>query len=102
MVSCTLRSFSASFSCSVWAKKNFFIFIDLPNRSAWGSKRANFYHTDFVDKDHGRFQGSDAEEAEEEEREAKELQAKLTRELTDDDFGLAEAMESLVIFLHQL
>ncbi|OQV15174.1 putative Something about silencing protein 10 [Hypsibius exemplaris] len=68
---------------------------DLPNRSAWGSKRANFYHTDFVDKDHGRFQGSDAEEAEEEEREAKELQAKLTKELTSDDFGFGEAMDTL-------
>ncbi|XP_055337227.1 something about silencing protein 10-like [Paramacrobiotus metropolitanus] len=60
----------------------------LPNRSAWGTKRSAYYQTDFVDKDHGKFLGSDAEEAEEEEREARELRAKMTAELTEDDFGL--------------
>lgn len=73
-----------------------FPFTGLPSRSAWGSKRSNYYNTDFVDKDHGRFQGSDAEEAEEEEREARELQAKIASELSQEDFWLDELEKTTV------
>lgn len=65
-----------------------FFSLGIPSRIAWGSKRSTYYKTDFVDKDHGKFIGSDAEEAEEEEREARELQAKFAADLADEDFGI--------------
>lgn len=70
---------------------------DLPSASAWGKKRAAFYHADYVDQDYGGFSGSDADMAEEEEEEAKRIQKETASSLRAEDFMLDEVLKFLFV-----
>uniref|UniRef100_A0A1B6CGF7 Sas10 C-terminal domain-containing protein n=1 Tax=Clastoptera arizonana TaxID=38151 RepID=A0A1B6CGF7_9HEMI len=61
---------------------------NLPNTKAWGSKRKNFYNTDYIDQDYGGFSKAEEEEAAlMEEKEARAIQNRLTAELDESDFS---------------
>ncbi|BES99856.1 Something about silencing protein [Nesidiocoris tenuis] len=59
---------------------------DLPNSKAWGSKKQDYYNTDYVDQDYLGF--DDEENALMEEREASQIQKRLLTELEGADFTL--------------
>ncbi|KAF6198540.1 hypothetical protein GE061_008288 [Apolygus lucorum] len=65
----------------------------LPSSKAWGSKKHDYYSTDYVDQDYLGF--DDEEAALMEEREANEIQKRLLAELEGADFtlGLLESVE---------
>uniref|UniRef100_A0A0A9Y5B6 Something about silencing protein 10 n=1 Tax=Lygus hesperus TaxID=30085 RepID=A0A0A9Y5B6_LYGHE len=65
----------------------------LPSSKAWGSKKRDYYSTDYVDQDYLDF--DDEEAALMEEREANEIQKRLLAELEGADFtlGLLESVE---------
>uniref|UniRef100_A0A2S2R6H5 Something about silencing protein 10 n=1 Tax=Sipha flava TaxID=143950 RepID=A0A2S2R6H5_9HEMI len=55
---------------------------DLPNDKAWGQLRNSFYNTDYLDKDHGGFEGEEDEEtAKMEEEEARRIHQRMMSEL---------------------
>ncbi|VVC25892.1 Sas10/Utp3/C1D,Sas10 C-terminal domain [Cinara cedri] len=59
---------------------------DLPNDKAWGKLRKSFYHTDYLDKDHGGFEGEEDEEtAKMEEEEARKIHQRMMAELENVD-----------------
>ncbi|KAK9501110.1 hypothetical protein O3M35_002217 [Rhynocoris fuscipes] len=65
----------------------------LPDSKAWGSKRKNYYNTDYVDKDYLGF--DDEEAALTEEQEAKAIQQRLLTQIEGADFtmGLLDKVE---------
>ncbi|XP_050534378.1 something about silencing protein 10 [Daktulosphaira vitifoliae] len=61
---------------------------DLPNDKAWGQLRKSFYNTDYLDKDHGGFEGEDDEEtAKMEEEEARKIHQRMMSELENIDLN---------------
>lgn len=61
---------------------------NLPDPKAWGKRRKDFYHTDYVDEDYGGFTRAEEEEAALlEEKEARVIQDRLLAELDDTDFS---------------
>lgn len=61
---------------------------NLPDPKAWGKRRKDFYHTDYVDEDYGGFTRAEEEEAALlEEKEARVIQERLLAELDDTDFS---------------
>ncbi|KAL4091026.1 hypothetical protein QTP88_025768 [Uroleucon formosanum] len=59
---------------------------DLPNDKAWGQLRRSFYNTDYLDKDHGGFEGEEDEEtAKMEEEEARKIHQRMMSELENVD-----------------
>lgn len=61
---------------------------NLPDSKAWGKRRKDFYHTDYVDEDYGGFTRAEEEEAALlEEKEARVIQDRLLAELEDTDFS---------------
>lgn len=61
---------------------------DIPDSRAWGSKRRNFYSTDFVDADYSAYSTQEQELAEQEETEARAIQLRLAKQLEESDFAL--------------
>ncbi|KAH8368129.1 hypothetical protein KR084_007488 [Drosophila pseudotakahashii] len=61
---------------------------DLPNTMDWGSKRSTYYNTDFVDQDYSSYNAQEEEEARAEEEEAKKIQLRLAKRLSEADFQL--------------
>lgn len=61
---------------------------DIPDSRAWGSKRRNFYSTDFVDTDYDAYSTREQELAEQEETEARAIQQRLAKQLEESDFAL--------------
>lgn len=60
----------------------------IPDSRAWGSKRRNFYSTDFVDADYSSYNTKEQELAEQEETEARAIQQRLAKQLEESDFAL--------------
>ncbi|XP_053659732.1 something about silencing protein 10 [Anopheles marshallii] len=60
----------------------------LPDRSAWGSKAGAFYGTGYKDRDYDTLTAQEEELARLEEEEAMEMQKRLTKGMTDEDFAL--------------
>ncbi|KAH8409274.1 hypothetical protein KR009_011680 [Drosophila setifemur] len=63
---------------------------DLPNTMDWGSKRSTYYNTDFVDQDYSSYNAQEEEQARAEEEEAKKIQIRLAKRLSEADFQLDE------------
>ncbi|XP_039496675.1 something about silencing protein 10 [Drosophila santomea] len=61
---------------------------DLPNTMDWGSKRSTYYNTDFVDQDYSSYNAQEEEQALAEEEEAKKIQLRLAKRLSEADFQL--------------
>ncbi|XP_017022661.1 something about silencing protein 10 [Drosophila kikkawai] len=61
---------------------------DLPNTMDWGSKRSTYYNTDFVDQDYSSYNAQEEEQARAEEEEAKKIQLRLAKRLSEADFQL--------------
>ncbi|KAH8329992.1 hypothetical protein KR067_012652 [Drosophila pandora] len=61
---------------------------DLPNTMDWGSKRSTYYNTDFVDQDYSSYNAQEEELARAEEDEAKKIQLRLAKRLSEADFQL--------------
>ncbi|KAI8035415.1 something about silencing protein 10 [Drosophila gunungcola] len=61
---------------------------DLPNTMDWGSKRSTYYNTDFVDQDYSSYNAQEEEQARAEEEEAKKIQLRLAKRLSEQDFQL--------------
>ncbi|XP_050429532.1 something about silencing protein 10 isoform X2 [Adelges cooleyi] len=74
---------------------------DLPNDKAWGQLRKSFYNTDYLDKDHGGFEGEEDEEtAKMEEEEARKIHQRMMSELENVDlnnelFGSTKNVENV-------
>lgn len=61
---------------------------DLPNTMDWGSKRSTYYNTDFVDQDYSSYNAQEEEQARAEEEEAKKIQLRLAKRMSEADFQL--------------
>ncbi|XP_071807811.1 something about silencing protein 10-like [Asterias amurensis] len=67
----------------------------IPDAKAWGKKKKEFYHTDYVDDDLPGVSGSEEEEAQdEEEREALAIQQRMSQMMQETDFDLQLFQES--------
>ncbi|KAM6927212.1 something about silencing protein 10 [Xenentodon cancila] len=60
---------------------------DLPNDMAWGTKKKNFYNSDYV-APKGKLQEELEAEEQEEEEEAKNIQQRLAANLSEEDYDL--------------
>lgn len=70
---------------------------DLPNDKAWGQLRRSFYNTDYLDKDHGGFEGEEDEEtAKMEEEEARKIHQRMMSELENVDLDSELFIETKV------
>ncbi|XP_058062816.1 something about silencing protein 10 [Anopheles bellator] len=58
----------------------------LPDRKAWGSKASAFYGTGYADRDYDSLTAQEEELALLEEQEAKEIQKRLMKDMTEADF----------------
>uniref|UniRef100_A0A182QUG3 Sas10 C-terminal domain-containing protein n=1 Tax=Anopheles farauti TaxID=69004 RepID=A0A182QUG3_9DIPT len=65
---------------------------DLPDRYAWGSKSGAFYGTGYKDQDYDTITAQEEELARLEEEEAMEMQKRLTKGMTEEDFMLDDLM----------
>ncbi|XP_050069749.1 something about silencing protein 10 [Anopheles maculipalpis] len=61
---------------------------DLPDRYAWGSKSGAYYGTGYKDRDYDTLTAQEEELARLEEEEAMEMQKRLIKGMTDEDFAL--------------
>ncbi|KAH8236164.1 hypothetical protein KR026_000192 [Drosophila bipectinata] len=61
---------------------------DLPNTMDWGTKRSTYYNTDFVDQDYSSYNAQEEDLARAEEDEAKRIQLRLAKRLSEADFQL--------------
>uniref|UniRef100_A0A182VYK2 Sas10 C-terminal domain-containing protein n=1 Tax=Anopheles minimus TaxID=112268 RepID=A0A182VYK2_9DIPT len=61
---------------------------DLPDRNAWGSKAGAYYGTGYKDRDYDTLTAQEEELARLEEEEAMEMQKRLMKGMTEEDFGL--------------
>ncbi|XP_049285236.1 something about silencing protein 10 [Anopheles funestus] len=61
---------------------------DLPDRYAWGSKAGAYYGTGYKDRDYDTLTAQEEELARLEEEEAMEMQKRLIKGMTDEDFAL--------------
>ncbi|EDW86519.1 uncharacterized protein Dwil_GK18547 [Drosophila willistoni] len=61
---------------------------DLPDTMDWGSKRSTYYNTDFVDPDYNSYNVQEEELAKAEEEEAKKIQLRLAKQMSEADFQL--------------
>ncbi|XP_017065977.1 something about silencing protein 10 [Drosophila eugracilis] len=61
---------------------------DLPDTMDWGNKRSTYYNTDFVDQDYSSYNAQEEEQALAEEEEAKKIQLRLAKRLSEADFKL--------------
>ncbi|KAH8292712.1 hypothetical protein KR018_004160 [Drosophila ironensis] len=66
---------------------------DLPDTMAWGSKRSTYYNTDFVDQDYSSYNAQEEDLARAEEDEAKKIQLRLVKRLSEADFKLDDVQE---------
>ncbi|XP_023162075.2 something about silencing protein 10 [Drosophila hydei] len=61
---------------------------DLPDTMDWGTNKKAYYNTDFVDPDYSSYTAQEEDMAKAEEEEAKKIQLRLVKQLTEADFKL--------------
>ncbi|KAH8396066.1 hypothetical protein KR222_002666 [Zaprionus bogoriensis] len=61
---------------------------DLPDTMDWGSNKRTYYNTDFVDPDYDSYNAQEEDLALAEEEEAKKIQLRLAKQLSEADFQL--------------
>ncbi|XP_017870307.1 PREDICTED: something about silencing protein 10 [Drosophila arizonae] len=61
---------------------------DLPDTMDWGTNKKAYYNTDFVDPDYSSYTAQEEDMAKAEEEEAKKIQLRLAKQLTEADFKL--------------
>ncbi|XP_030568652.1 something about silencing protein 10 [Drosophila novamexicana] len=66
---------------------------DLPDTMDWGSNKRTYYNTDFVDPDYSSYTAQEEDLALAEEEEAKKIQLRLAKQLTEADFQLDDMGE---------
>lgn len=64
----------------------------LPDSTAWGSQKKDYYNTDYVDTNKRKFDQEAIDEAKAEEEEALEIQKRLMKEMDHVDLGLNNEM----------
>uniref|UniRef100_A0A8W7PVD9 Sas10 C-terminal domain-containing protein n=1 Tax=Anopheles coluzzii TaxID=1518534 RepID=A0A8W7PVD9_ANOCL len=65
---------------------------DLPDRYAWGKKAGAYYGTGYKDRDYDTLTAQEEEMARMEEEEAMEMQKRLIKGMTDEDFALDDLL----------
>uniref|UniRef100_A0A182JYB5 Sas10 C-terminal domain-containing protein n=1 Tax=Anopheles christyi TaxID=43041 RepID=A0A182JYB5_9DIPT len=65
---------------------------DLPDRYAWGKKAGAYYGTGYKDRDYDTLTAQEEELARLEEEEAMEMQKRLIRGMTDEDFAIDDLL----------
>uniref|UniRef100_A0A182P6M8 Sas10 C-terminal domain-containing protein n=1 Tax=Anopheles epiroticus TaxID=199890 RepID=A0A182P6M8_9DIPT len=65
---------------------------DLPDRYAWGKKAGAYYGTGYKDRDYDTLTAQEEELARLEEEEAMEMQKRLIRGMTDEDFAMDDLL----------
>ncbi|TDG43259.1 hypothetical protein AWZ03_010316 [Drosophila navojoa] len=65
---------------------------DLPDTMDWGTNKKVYYNTDFVDPDYSSYTAQEEDMAKAEEEEAKKIQLRLAKQLTESDFKLDDVV----------